>query len=82
MSGSTHALSKSRFVSALQCTKRLYLETHHRELATEPGIGLQRIFDSGHAVGELAQKQFPEGRLIDAPFYDIAKALRDTEAAI
>ena len=82
MPGSTHALSKSRFVSALQCTKRLYLETHHRELASEPSIGLQRIFDSGHAVGELAQKQFPEGRLIDAPYYDTAKALRDTEAAI
>ena len=82
MPGPTHALSKSRFVSALQCTKRLYLETHHRELATEPSVGLQRVFDSGHAVGELAQQRFAEGRLIDAPFYDTAKALRDTEAAI
>ncbi len=82
MSSPTHALSKSRFVSGLQCRKRLYLETHHRELASEPSVGLRRIFDSGHAVGELAQKEFPEGRLIDAPFYDTATALRDTESAL
>lgn len=82
MQNVTHVLSKSRFVSALQCTKRLYLETYHRELAQKPSPGLQRIFDTGHAVGELAQKQFPGGRLISAPSYDSEKALCDTDAAI
>lgn len=82
MSQSAPRLSKSRFIAGLQCRKRLYLEVHHRELATEPGPATQRIFESGHEVGELARDQFPGGILIDPPPYEVDRALRETEAAI
>jgi hypothetical protein len=75
-------LSKSRFLAGLQCRKRLYLEIHHRDLATDPGPATQRIFASGHKVGELARNQFPGGVLIDPPPYEIERALRETETAI
>lgn len=82
MSSPTHVLSKSRFVAGLQCTKRLYLETHHRDLATPPGPALERIFASGHTVGELAQQRFPGGILIDANYTETQRALVDTRKAI
>lgn len=82
MSTRTPRLSKSRFVAGLQCRKRLWLEVHRRDLAEEPGPATQRIFDSGHEVGELAQRQFPGGILIDPPHYEIERALQETEDAI
>lgn len=82
MSTRTPRLSKSRFVAGLQCRKRLWLEVYRRDLAEEPGPATQRIFDSGHEVGELAQRQFPGGVLIDPPHYEIERALRETEEAI
>ena len=75
-------LSKSRFLAGLQCRKRLWLEVHHRELAEEPGPATQRIFDSGHEVGERARTEFPGGVLIDPPPYEIERALRETDEAI
>lgn len=59
-------LSKSRYVSGLQCHKRPWLETNGpEEKAPTPPV-LQRIFDEGHAVGEHARPCFPGGRLIQA----------------
>jgi len=60
----------------------LWLAVYRRDLAEEPGPATQRIFDSGHEVGTLAQREFPGGVLIDPPHYEIARALRETEAAI
>lgn len=82
MPSKTARLSKSRFLAGLQCRKRLYLEVHHRELASEPGPATERIFESGHEVGELARDEFPGGTLIDPPPYEIDRALRETEEAI
>jgi hypothetical protein len=76
------SLSKSRFLAGLQCPKRLYLEVHHRDLATPPPPATQRIFDTGHEVGRRAQQQFPGGILIDTEYYEKQKALDTTEAAI
>jgi hypothetical protein len=82
MSGKPRRLSKSRFISGLQCRKRLYLEVHHRELMSEPTPGLEKIFASGTRVGELARDQFPGGVLIDNPYYDIKAALKETSSAM
>ncbi len=82
MAAYRHALSKSRFVAGRQCIKRLYLETHHRDLAAEPSAAQQRIFDTGHRVGELACQEYPSGVLIEAGYNAIDKALADTEAAL
>jgi len=57
-------LSKSKFVAGLQCHKRLYLEIHSPELATEPDEQTQAVFDNGSEVGELARRLFPGGVLV------------------
>ncbi|MEX0959205.1 MAG: DUF2779 domain-containing protein [Burkholderiales bacterium] len=72
--------SKSRLMSAAQCAKRLYLETHRRELL-DFSEDTERRFAVGHAVGEAARGLHPGGRLI-GPDDDPADALRQTQAAL
>lgn len=71
-------LSKSKFLSGLQCLKRLYLEVHAPELATEPDVHQQAILDMGTEVGELARRRFSGGVLVDADHRHPAEALRRT----
>lgn len=71
-------LSKSRIISYRQCPKRLYLEIHRRDLLEEPSPDLQRIFDTGHRVGELAQTFYPEGMLIGHDT-ELSKAVDETK---
>jgi hypothetical protein len=68
-------LSKSKFLSGLQCHKRLYLEVHHPSLATKPDAATQAMFDMGTEVGELARSRFSGGVLVAAGY-------RQTEAAL
>src|SRR2546426_7824678 len=68
-------LSNSKFLSGLQCHKRLYLEVHHPSLATKPDEATQAMFDMGTEVGELARSRFPGGVLVPAGY-------RQTEAAL
>ena len=78
----TALLSKSRFQYGLQCLKRLYLEAYHRELADPVGAGLQAIFDSGTAVGELARRRFPNGTLVEETYLEHAQAVETTRALL
>ena len=59
-------LTKSRYMSGLQCLKKLWIEVHNPELIPEPDAEAQHRFDEGHQVGELAKKLFYRG--IDVPF--------------
>ncbi|HSL03884.1 MAG TPA: DUF2779 domain-containing protein [Nitrospiraceae bacterium] len=68
-------LSKSKFLSGLQCHKRLYLEVHQPALATKPDAATQAMFDMGTEVGEFARSRFPGGVLVAAGY-------RQTEAAL
>ena len=54
-------LSKSTFITGLQCPKALYLKKYKPELADEITLSKQNIFDVGSQVGILAQKLFPGG---------------------
>jgi len=72
-------LSKSRFMSGLQCHKRLYLECFNRELADPVTEQQQQIFDSGTRVGELARDLFPGGVLISEDHMDHAGAIDSTQ---
>ena len=54
-------LSKSRYLSGLQCSKRLHLEIHARELATPVDAGTQAVLDAGTRVEELARERYPGG---------------------
>jgi hypothetical protein len=58
-------LTKSKYISGLQCLKCLWIQINEPEKIPETGIVKQHIFDQGHLVGELAKKMFPDG--IDIP---------------
>ena len=75
-------LSKSRFGAGLQCFKRLYLESYSPELAGPVEPSQQALFDTGTAVGILARQRFPEGRLIDEPYYEHSRGEASTSEAI
>lgn len=73
-------LSKSKYISGLQCHKRLYLEIHQPYLATPPDAGTQAILDMGTEVGELARRRFPGGKLVTAGYRQSEAALAQTAA--
>jgi hypothetical protein len=78
----TPRLSKSKFLSGLQCHKRLYLEIHHPFLATKPDAAMQAMFDMGTEVGELARSRFPGGVLVTAGYRQTEAALAQTAELI
>ncbi|MBF8458327.1 hypothetical protein IV494_14175 [Kaistella sp. G5-32] len=55
------SISKSRFVSGVQCSKKIYFEYFRKDLKLPVSEATQQIFDLGHTVGALAQKSFPNG---------------------
>ena len=75
---SAYRLSKSRYLSGLQCHKRLYLEVHAPGLATKPDAATQAILDMGTDLGELARQRFPGGRLVTAGYRQSQEALAQT----
>jgi hypothetical protein len=75
-------LSKSRFGAGLQCVKRLFLESYSREVADPIDPAQQAIFESGTAVGALARRRFPGGRLIKEAHYQHDRAVASTREAL
>jgi len=75
-------LSKSKYLSGLQCLKRLYLEIHRPELATPPDASTQAILDMGTEIGRLAQQYFPGGVLVKAGFRQREAAVAETAALV
>ena len=75
-------LSKSKFLSGIQCHKRLYLEVHHPSLATKPDAATQAMFDMGTEIGELARSRFAGGVLVTAGYRQTEAALAQTAALI
>jgi len=72
-------ISKSRFVSGIQCSKKLFFDIYRKDL--KPIISEQQelLFSTGHEIGELAQRVFPNGK--DASpenYYDFSKSIQDT----
>lgn len=71
-------LSKSKFLSGVQCLKRVYLEVHHPQLATPPDASTRAILDMGTEIGELARERFPGGRLVAAGYRQQESAVAET----
>lgn len=71
-------LSKSQFMMGLQCVKRLWLYNYRRDLKPPVGPEQQRLFDEGHAIGELARDYFPGGTFVDADFRRLPQAVKLT----
>jgi hypothetical protein len=76
-------LSKSRFISGLQCHKQLWWRVHEPE-APElvPDVAHRALFDQGHLVGARARDRFPGGVLVDTHQSDFAGRVAQTQAAL
>lgn len=55
------SLSKSKYLSGLQCTKRLWNETNYPARKAAVSIIQQRIFEQGKEVGAEAHAHFTDG---------------------
>jgi len=60
-----HLLSKTKYITGLQCPRLIWIEVNEPEKIPETDPVTQYIFDQGHEVGYLATKLFPSG--IDVP---------------
>lgn len=74
-------ISKSRFLSGLQCYKLLWVHYNDKTRIPAPDAATQAIFDQGHVVGELAKRLFSTGIEIGAglvrEFEEIFERTRD-----
>lgn len=77
-SNKTPLLSKSRYLSGLQCHLRLWNSCFNRELASEVTPAQQALFGTGQEVGELATRLFPEGVLIREDHFHHEEAVQTT----
>jgi hypothetical protein len=60
----TPVISKSKYLSGLQCQKLLWYHYNRSDEIPAPDAATQAIFAVGHEVGELAQNLFPGGEVI------------------
>ncbi len=69
-------LSKSKYCSAVQCPKLLWLSKYMPE-TVEADPANQAVLDRGSAVGDLAMGLFDE--YVEVPFGDLGDMIRETE---
>ena len=55
------SLSKTKYLTGLQCQRLIWIEIHEPEKIPETDPVTQYIFNQGHLVGELAKRMFPDG---------------------
>ncbi len=79
MDASSPHLSKSLFLSGLQCKKRLWNQYHQPDTLAELSGSDERMMEQGAEVGRYARLCFPHGVLIDSHG---ASAIVDTRRAI
>lgn len=73
-------ISKSRFVSGIQCSKKLYFDIYRKDLKPEISEQQELLFSTGHEIGELAQSAFPNGKDVSPEnYYDFSKSIQDTK---
>jgi hypothetical protein len=75
-------LSKSKYLSGLQCPLKLWYDCYQRELASPIDLATQSIFDTGHEVGMLARDRYPGGIAIDWDHFHRKEALEATREAL
>jgi hypothetical protein len=73
-------ISKSKYLSALQCVKRLWIEIRNPDKVPPPTKDAQRRMAMGTEVGIRARDEFPGGVLIDA--VNFSERLHRTEKAL
>ena len=55
-------ISKSRFISGVQCHKKIWFDYYRKDLRLPIDSAQQRVFDLGHEISKMAQKVFPGGK--------------------
>ena len=75
-------ISKSKFISGMQCRKLIWTAYNAKHLISEPDAQAQAVFDQGHQVGNLAKKLFPDGIEIGQGVDDLDEVLRLTQQAV
>jgi predicted RecB family nuclease len=73
-------ISKSQFMSGVQCLKRLYWQVHEPELGVFPDAAAVAIMEQGGAVGRLARQLFAGG--VEVSSRDPEQAIRTTRDLI
>ena len=73
-------LTKSKYLSGVQCHKRIWYEKNYPGRAANISRSQQRKFEQSKEVGTLARDYFPEGVLINT--IDPLISIEQTEAAI
>ncbi len=81
-SGQEPFISKSKFLSGLQCHKLLWHAFNAKDLIPEPNAATAAIFQQGHEVGALAQQMFLDGVEIGGGIYDYDETSRLTQKAL
>jgi hypothetical protein len=75
-------ISKSQYIKGLQCPKALWYYKNRKDLKPEIDATTQAKFDTGNAVGELAQHYFDNGVEVTNKYWDIKGAISATERYI
>jgi hypothetical protein len=75
---SNKIISKTRYMSGLQCRKLLWVSTNDKARLPDINASTQSIFDQGHDVGYLAQKLFPDGIVLSQDYSTNLKATRES----
>jgi hypothetical protein len=76
-------LSKSRYVTGLQCPKRLWWTAHEPDAPELAEDGApDPILERGERLGVLARTYVPGGRLIDLPHHEVRERVEATKAAL
>jgi uncharacterized protein DUF2779 len=78
----TPFISKSTFLSGLQCSKLLWYRYNAKDQIPAPDDEQQAIFDQGHEVGGLAKSLFPDGIEIGKDITDLDETIRLTKDAV
>lgn len=73
-------LSKSKFISGVQCPKKLWLEWYRPELKPPLDAATEKLFATGHEIGKLAWLKFPNGKdATPADYKNLSVSLGNTK---
>ena len=75
-------ISKSKFLSGVQCSKLLWHQYNAKHLISEPDAAQQAIFDQGHEVGELAKQLFSDGIEVAEGIQDFDEILQRSQELV